>query len=539
MSVLVKCEKVTQTYGERIILDAIDWEILEGEKVGIVGNNGCGKSTLLEIIAGELIPTKGGCFWEKHCSVAYMHQIADKSRQEHTLSGGEYTKKKLREVLYQKHQFLLLDEPTNHLDQDSMKWLIKEIQKDHATMLIVSHDRYFLDQCVDRIIEIEEGKIRSFAGNYSFYQKEKERLYQSQLHAYEVQEKRKEKIEAEIVNLKGWSQKAHHEARAKAIETGNKFGGKEHNRAKAKKRDRQVASKIKRLEAMIEEGVEKPAEAQKISFSLLETPKGNRRVIEAKNLSKAFGEHVLFKDSQFYINRGEKVGIYGPNGCGKSTLIKAIMGELVVEGELFVSQTAQIGYMSQDISDIDPILTVETYLDLSGQKAIQIAREKLIQMGFEREQFTQCVGTLSRGQQMKLKLLKMILKACPLLILDEPTNHMDLHVRETLESVLESYEGTLILITHDRYMMERICDRLLVFHRQTIKRFEGTLKEYEEKQQKPVMKKELEKQKLELEHRLSYLLGQLCMLRAGSEAYLKVEEEYEKLLAQKKALTQA
>lgn len=539
MSVLVKCEKVTQTYGERIILDAIDWEILEGEKVGIVGNNGCGKSTLLEIIAGELIPTKGGCFWEKHCSVAYMHQIADKSRQEHTLSGGEYTKKKLREVLYQKHQFLLLDEPTNHLDQDSMKWLIKEIQKDHATMLIVSHDRYFLDQCVDRIIEIEEGKIRSFAGNYSFYQKEKERLYQSQLHAYEVQEKRKEKIEAEIENLKGWSQKAHHEARAKAIETGNKFGGKEHNRAKAKKRDRQVASKIKRLEAMIEDGVEKPKEVQKISFSLLEPTKGNKRVIEAKKLGKAFGKHVLFKDSQFYINRGEKIGIYGPNGCGKSTLIKAIMGELAVEGELFVSQTAQIGYMSQDISDIDPILTVETYLDLTGQKTTQIAREKLIQMGFEREQFTQCVGTLSRGQQMKLKLLKMILKACPLLILDEPTNHMDLHVRETLESVLENYEGTLLLITHDRYMMERICDHLLVFKGQTIKRFEGTLKEYEERQQKPVVKKELEKQKLEMEHRLTYLLGQLCMLKAGSARYLEVEMEYEQLLAEKKALTQA
>ena len=537
MSVLLKGEKITQSFGAFTLLDQIDLEIIEGEKIGIVGHNGCGKSTLLEMIAGHLLPSEGSFHWYKSCAIAYMPQVTE-TNDEAVLSGGERTKKRLREVLYEKHQLLILDEPTNHLDQDSIKWLIKEIQKEKGTLVVVSHDRYFLDQCATRIIEIDEGKLKSYPGNYSFYQKEKQAQRASQLHAYENQEKRKQKIEEEIQNLKGWSQKAHNEARAKAIETGNKFGGKEHNRAKAKKRDKQVASKIKRLTAMLQEGVEKPKAEQKITFTLQESPKANKRVIEAQNIAKSYGKKCLFEKSSFYIKRGEKIGLFGPNGCGKSTLVKALMGEVALEGELFLSSGIKIGYMSQEVTDMNPELTVGAYLEIESQEAIRCAREKLAQMGFIREAFNQTIGTFSRGQQMKLKLLKMILQSCQLLILDEPTNHMDLAVRETLEEVLVSYNGTLLLITHDRYMLEKLCDHLLIFKNQRITRFEGTLCEYEDKQltQSKPNKKERELQRLRIEHQLAYWIGELSAYQAGSEAYRKAEAEYEKLLMEKRNL---
>lgn len=537
MSALLKGEKISQCFGALTLLSQIEFEINEGEKIGIVGQNGCGKSTLLEMIAGRLNPSEGQLYWYKPCVIAYMPQVTDEE-DERLLSGGERTKKRLREVLYEKHQLLLLDEPTNHLDQDSIKWLIKEIQKDTSTLVVVSHDRYFLDQCVTRMIEIEDGKLKSYSGNYHFYQEEKRKARESQLHAYENQEKRKQKIEAEIETLKGWAQKAHREARAKAIETGNKFGGKEHNRAKAKKRDKQVASKIKRLTAMIEEGVEKPKTEQKIQFTLQESPKANKRVIEAKNIAKAYGKKCLFEKSSFYIKYGEKIGLFGPNGCGKSTLVKALMGEVILEGELFLSEGVKIGYMSQEVTDMNPEYTVSQYLELETGEEIRIAREKLAQMGFSREAFKQVIGTMSRGQQMKLKLLKMILQCCQLLILDEPTNHMDLSVRETLEEVLEGYNGTLLLITHDRYMLEKLCEGLLVFKNNQIIRFEGKLSEYEDKQMKGSMpnKKANEIECLKIEHQLAYWIGVLSAKEPGSEEYQKAEAEYEKWLIQKRSL---
>ncbi len=537
MSVLLKGEKISQCFGELTLLRQVEFEINEGEKIGIVGQNGCGKSTLLEMLAGRLNPSEGQFYWYKPCVTSYMQQVTDEA-EERLLSGGERTKKRLREALYQKHQLLLLDEPTNHLDQDSIKWLIKELQKEISTLVVVSHDRYFLDQCVSRIIEIEDGKLKSYPGNYHFYQEEKQKQRASQLHAYESQEKRKQKIEAEIETLKGWAQKAHHDARAKAIETGNKFGGKEHNRAKAKKRDKQVASKIKRLTAMIEEGVEKPKDEQKIQFNLHESSKANKRVIEAKNIGKTYGKKCLFEKSSFYIKYGEKIGLFGPNGCGKSTLVKALMGELTLEGQLFLSEGIKVGYMSQEVTDMNPLYTASQYLELETKEEIRNAREKLVQMGFSREAFNQVIGTMSRGQQMKLKLLKMILERCQLLILDEPTNHMDLSVRETLEEVLAQYNGTLLLITHDRYMLEKLCDRLLVFKEHQIARFEGKLSEYEEKQMAKAKpnKKEREIERLKIENQLAYWISVLSAHPVGSEAYQTAQDEYEKCLVQKRNL---
>ncbi len=538
MAVLFKAQKISVVYGDYKLIKEVDLEIFEGEKIGVVGVNGCGKSTLLEIVAGHLTPSEGSCKWYKEASIAYMPQVSETSLKEAYLSGGERTKKRVQQALYQKHQVLILDEPTNHLDQHGIEWLIKEIQKEKGTVIVVSHDRYFLDQCVGRIIEIEDGNLKDYPGNYSWYRKEKRRQFESQLHAYKEQEKRKEKIACEMNRLKRWSQKAHQEAAIKARETGNKKGGREFNRAKAKKRDRQVKSKLKRLMKIEENGVVKPREEQSIAFEMNEIQKGNKRVIEAKQLQKYFGKRCLFEASNFYVLKGEKIGIYGPNGCGKSTLIKALLGEIQIEGELFLSESVKMGYMSQEVTDLPGEIKVQDYLEVCTKEQIRQALEMFVQMGFKRESLFWKISCLSHGEQVKIKLLKMILGACNFLVLDEPTNHMDLHVRETLEQALESYQGTLILVTHDRYMMNKVCNRLLVFENHQIRRFEDGLAAYEDKktQSKKVSKKEEEKALLQIECELTYLIGQLSLLKQSDPRYKEMEQRYLQCLMKKKEL---
>lgn len=300
MSVLVRGRNISKSFGEFKLIQGIDLEIKENEVIGIVGCNGCGKSTLLEMLVGRIPTDSGQWKWLRpHCQVSYMPQVANEEIRQQRLSCGEQTKKRLQRALYQPHELLVLDEPTNHLDQKGIQWLIQMIRKEKGTVIIVSHDRYFLDQCAQRIIELENGKLQHFLGNYSDYQMEKKKQLEAQKHAYMIQEKRQQKIKAEMARLKNWSQKAHEDAAQKAIETGNKFGGKEHNRAKAKKRDQQIKSKLKRLEKMQEESIEKPREQAKIQFTLEKAEKGNKRILEVKQLGKSYGNKVLFADSHY------------------------------------------------------------------------------------------------------------------------------------------------------------------------------------------------------------------------------------------------
>ena len=544
MGLLLQTIKLTKSFGEHDVLKDITLTISEGEKIGIVGLNGAGKSTLIRLIAGELTADSGKMIWHRHCQIGYLKQISEEKEGFGTLSGGEKTKKRLLRCLKNNVSVLILDEPTNHLDEKGMAWLINEIDAFKGTVIVISHDRYFLDQCINRIEEIENGKNQSFAGNYSWYRKEKKRLFEAATKAYEEQEKKKQGIREEMQVLKNWSAKAHREAGKKAIETGNKFGGKQHNRAKAKAMDRRVHSQMMRLQKIEVEGLQRPQEESTVSFQLGKEAQKGHRILCAGGLEMAYNEKVLFKKSDFYILRGEHVGIVGPNGCGKSTLLRILRGEEVAKGKLFFSKTRKIGYMSQEILDLDPTLTVqESFGDLTRQEEIYL-RNQLSSMGIGERLYHQLVGSLSMGERMKIKLLQMILEGCELLILDEPTNHMDLMMREQLEEVLASYEGTLLLVSHDRYLVEKVCDHLLIFEDQRISRFEGTLSEYSEKRKEksaagngPKNKKALKTQQeaaLKRAYRLNYLVSSLSMMAKGSPQYEALEKEYEQLLAEKR-----
>ena len=577
MTLLLSCRGIKKDFGEVSLLKDINLDIAMGERVGLVGHNGSGKTTLANIIFGSSEKDGGDILWnQKDVGIGYLMQstfytsttfnkMFSNNNNKHSLrnfletssylglekvqdwnderlrglSGGEKTKLALASIWVSKPDLLLLDEPTNHLDFNGVQWLIEELKKYYGAILIISHDRYFLDKSVNRIIEIEDGQINNYGGNYSYYRDEKKRRYKSQLHGYLVQEKYKEKIAGDIDNLKGWSSKAHKQSRQKALEIS---GRKEHFRAKAKKMDKQVKSKLKRLEKIEIEGIEKPKEEERVNFIFKDTEKRGKRVLEARDITKSYGERVLFRDSSFYISHGDKIGVFGPNGCGKTTLIKAIMGEEILDsGDLFVSPSAKISYLSQDVLDLDGEKTILNLLDIATKEERSMARTLLANMGFNKEMVKKPVKTLSLGERTRLKIAQLILGENNLLILDEPTNHLDIHSRERLEETLEAYNGTILLVTHDRYMMERICDKIIVFKDNEIQRIESGLREYLNKLDNGDSNNKVgdrgknnKEENLILENRIAYLLGELSRFSPKDPEYQKLDLEFKELIKRKK-----
>ncbi len=540
MTAILQGKHISKEFGDKVILNDINFEIESGKKIGIVGSNGAGKTTLADMITNTIKPTSGQLLWQYNgMDIGYMKQATEYLDLEQTLSGGERTKKLLTQLLYSKKDFLVLDEPTNHLDYEGVKWLIKQIKAFKGAVVIISHDRFFLDQCIDSIMEIDQGKIVNYNGNYSFYREEKRRRYESQLHLFMEQEKLKSQIRGQIEELKGWSEKAHRESRKKAIATGNKFGGKEYNRVKAKKMDKAVKSRIKRLEKIEVGGLIKPEEEIKVLFQLEATKKVGDTILQAKDIRKFYGNKLIFNQSSFYVKRGEKIGVYGVNGCGKSTLVKAILKQVPLEGEIRISEERKIGYISQDVLDIKEEKSILQVFEATNKEEERQIRMALVQMGFSNDRLYDKAEVLSLGERMKLKLLLLIRQGCEVLILDEPTNHIDLHVREQLEETLKDYNGTLILVTHDRYMLEQLCDKLLVFENQIIRRYEYGIREYlERKEQKQVAQDEAHRKEMKsnkedkmlLENEIAYIIGQLSREKQGTPMYEELDNKYQELI---------
>lgn len=569
MGILLSCREVKKEFGEINIFNNISFDIAVGERIGLVGLNGSGKTTLANIIAGSLENDGGSLCWHKSSvnigylkqESAYVENLFDitnikdylytsstlglrricewDDQKLKNLSGGEKTKLSLSQIWSLNPDFLILDEPTNHLDYQGVKWLVKELKKYKGTVLIISHDRYFLDESVTRIIEIENKALQNYNGNYSFYREEKKRRYENQLNEYTLQEEKKKRISEQINALRDWSAKAHRDAPAKAAASGNKMGGKEFLRAKAKKMDTQIKSRIKRLEKIKIEGIERPKEETKISFRLKPATLRGNRIIEASNIDKAFNDKVLFKDSSFYIKKGEKVAIFGENGCGKTTLLKILMGiEEVDKGEIFLSTSAKLGYLSQDIAHLDLKKKVLDCFHITSREEKGRLQTLLFNMGFGENMLTHAIGTLSLGELTRLRIAELITNECDLLILDEPLNHLDIHSREKLEEVLENYNGTIILVSHDKYMMDRICNKLLVFESNKVKRIELGLKEFLENKlnAKADNLREINEKKMLIENEISYVLGELSKYAEGTDEYIKLDLRFMELMNKKKEL---
>lgn len=533
MRTIFTMDQISKEFGDRTVLDGISFQLGEGERLGIVGDNGAGKTTLIKILMGEQNADSGQVLWQmKGIRTGYLHQSVEQQMEGwEALSGGERTKRMLVEIFESHPHLLVLDEPTNHMDQAGVEWLVRELKRFQGTVIVISHDRYFLDQSTDRILEIERGKVNNYRGNYSDYRAEKKRRQERDRHQYREQEKMKRKIEEEIRQLRAWSAKGHRESR-------NHEGLKEKYRARAKKKDKQVKSQIHRLEKLKREGLQKPLEEQRIVFDFVADRLGGKRVVEASEIGKAYGGKVLFANSSFTILSGERIGLLGPNGCGKTTFLRGLLQEIALdEGELRVSAAAKMAVLHQDVLELEEEQTVLAAFDVHDREKRGRLQTLLTNMGFSKAMMNQRIGDLSLGERTRLKVAEMIVRQNNFLILDEPTNHLDLHSRERLEDTLQTYPGTLLVVSHDRYFLEKVCEKLLVFEAGEIRKVEMNLQDYLEGKAKRSKKTgESEADRLRLENQISEILSLLSFESPETERYRELEKQFKSLLEQKREI---
>lgn len=548
--------QLSVAHGETVILDRLSADIPEGACIAIVGANGAGKTTLLSLLAGEVLPTSGSIGWSgKEPSITYFRQeqedegTLDWERAEMHLyrkkwkvperaqyvsaSGGERMKMRLAAALADDSQLVLLDEPTNHLDSDSVEELIRIINEGKRTYMIVSHDRHFIDRTADVVFEIEHGKLTAYTGNYSDYRDKKASDREIQQKHYEQQQRKIAQVEEQIEELGNWSAKAHAESTKKG---GRVMGGKEYFRMKAKKRDVQIRSKQKRLEGELEKNrIDKPEDEIGVSFDVKGRKKKGKRVLELKGVRKVFCQQELFADVSFTVQAGERIGLIGANGAGKSTLFRMILGEETYEGDLWTTAGMTIGYLSQTALDLPEELTMAEYFYVDTFQEQGLIRTNLMNLGFTKEHWHLPLSALSMGERVKVKLMQFILEGVDVLVLDEPTNHLDLPSREELEKTLESFPGTLLFASHDRYFTERMADGLLVFDVGKIRKVPMTLAEWRERGV-VVRPEEAAQERMRLETELQAVLGELSLMKLGDKKYAELDRTFNELSRQLREL---
>lgn len=361
------------------------------------------------------------------------------------LSGGERVRVELAKVLVQDSDVLLLDEPTNHLDLAGILWLENYLKAAKKAYIVISHDRAFLDQITQRIIEIEDGQLVNYPGNYSRYIELKHERHQLLQKNFELQQKEIQRLKRMIHRYRQWGNEGDNEAffrKAKEIE--------------------------RRLEKFTL--VKAPVIPKKRLTQIDQASRSGKEVIIAKNIGQVMGDHLLFSDSSFSIYRGERLAITGENGSGKSTLLKLILGEYALdEGEIILGASLKIGYLPQKLLFEQPENRLLTYVK-NWIADEQIARRTLAQYGFYQADVTKRIKDLSGGEQVRLYLLLLFQEKINLLILDEPTNHLDIYMREEIEALLATFNGTILAVTHDRYFLEKNFDGQLLIAEETIRK---------------------------------------------------------------------
>ena len=543
MKELLKLQNVRYDIKDTLLFEHVTGTVKQGEIIGIIGRNGAGKSTLLQLIQGALMPTAGEIQGLQAVKIAYVEQELahfdrlDISAEEadllakwqvpnisfSALSGGEKLKMRLAEGFSHNAQLLLLDEPTNHLDEHSTAFLIEQIQHYKGTIILVSHDRYFLDKIATKIWSVEDKTLIEHSGNYTSYMAEREHRRLTQQRAYDKQQKNIARIEAQMQELTAWSQKGHAES---TKQEGPKMGLKEYHRVKAKRLDSQVKSKRKRLEAELAKAkVEAIAPEAEVRFSLSTNQRVGKRLLETKHLSLSFGERTLFKDVNITAQYGDKVAITGKNGSGKTSFLKVILGQLEANGEIWISPAAKIGYLTQEVFDLPLDQTPAQYFYKETFEEQGKVRTLMKNLGFTATHWTSAIGDMSMGERIKCKLMAYILEDKNVLILDEPTNHLDLPSREQLEHTLAQYNGTLLVVSHDRYFLEKVTNSVWELHNQQI----------EKKWRDNAPPKQVDDQeslRLKLETERQEILGKLSFLTAKDKDYAILDQKFNELTKQ-------
>ena len=382
-----------------------------------------------------------------------------------SLSGGEKTRMNLARLLLEKTDILLLDEPTNHLDLNSVEWLEGYINAFKGTVLAISHDRYFIDQVADRVIEISEGHAEFYSGNYSFYMDEKQARFDLQLKQYEQEQAKLKQLGYTVERMKGWGI----------------------NNRTLYRRAMSIQHRMERIKK-----TEKPKTEKKMKATFGEKDFSGDVVFKMKNVSKAFGDRTLFSGIELNVEGGERIALLGDNGTGKSTFIKCLLGDEDCGGKIQFGPTVKWGYLPQIIHFDHPERTLYDTMLYEKNCTPQVARDRLGQFLFQGEDVFKQVKNLSGGEQSRLRLCMLMDEKINLLILDEPTNHLDIASREWVEAAIEEFEGVLLFVSHDRYFIEKFAERIWLLEDGTIRDFNCGYAKYRsildhEKAAKPVI----------------------------------------------------
>ena len=360
------------------------------------------------------------------------------------LSGGEKTRVNLARLLLEQTEILLLDEPTNHLDLKSVEWLEAYIHRFKGTVLTISHDRYFLDQVADRIVEITDGHGEFYSGNYSFYIEEKQARFNLQLKQYEQEQAKLKQLGYTLERMKGWGI----------------------NNRTLYRRAMSIQHRMERIEKTKRPTVEKTMHA-----SFAQRDFQGDLVLETRDLGKAFGEKRLFSQVNVKVKGGERIALLGDNGAGKTTFIRCLLGQEPCEGRVKFGPTVKVGYLPQIMHFAHPERSLYDTMLYEKNLTPQAARDRLGAFLFQGEDVFKTVGSLSGGEQSRLRLCMLMDEKINLLILDEPTNHLDIASREWVECAIEEFEGVLIFVSHDRYFVERFADRIWALENGQIRDF--------------------------------------------------------------------
>ena len=509
------------------LLENLTFEIQEGECVAILGRNGCGKTTLFNILTGQMDFDSGEVYVNPNKKLGLISQIprfpegftvedvlrsafadilrvrqkmellecemangaTDAQLREYdaltnrfqtgggydmdvevdkicnglgitpeqraqefaSLSGGEKTRVNLARLLLEKTDILLLDEPTNHLDLNSVEWLEQYINAFKGTVLTISHDRYFIDQVADRVIEITDGHAEFYSGNYSFYMDEKQARFDLQLKQYEQEQAKLKQLGYTVERMKGWGI----------------------NNRTLYRRAMSIQHRMERIRK-----TEKPKKERTMKASFGEKEFSGDIVFKMKNVSKSFGDRVLFSDVNLTVEGGERIALLGDNGTGKTTFIKCLLGDEDCAGKIQFGPTVKFGYLPQIIHFDHPERSLYDTMLYEKNCTPQTARDRLGAFLFQGEDVFKQVGNLSGGEQSRLRLCMLMDEKINLLILDEPTNHLDIASREWVEAAIEEFEGVLLFVSHDRYFIEKFAERIWLLEDGTIRDFKCGYQKY-------------------------------------------------------------
>ncbi|MFD2630570.1 Vga family ABC-F type ribosomal protection protein [Oceanobacillus kapialis] len=518
---LIEAHDVSIDARERRLVEIEHLIIHAQDRIGLVGKNGSGKTSLLKVLAGKKAPDNGVV--TINTSITFIPQL---KRTNTVKSGGEITQEYINEALAQKAELILADEPTTNLDTQHIEKLEAQLKRRHDAMVLISHDRTFLDALCNKIWELDEGTLTAYKGNYSDYAAQKELEIEQQQQAYAQYEKKKKQLE-EALELK--EQKAQR-ATKKPKQTSNseaKITGAKPYFANKQKKLRKTAKAIEtRLEKL--EKVEKVKEIAPIKMHLPNEDRiRNRVILRAEEISAKVGSRILWKDVSFTVSGGDKVAIIGPNGSGKTTLVKKIL-----DGARGVTKAPamKIGYFSQNLDILDKQKSILDNVSNTSNQEETLNRTVLARLRFFREDVYKKVDVLSGGERVKVALAKLLLSDINTLILDEPTNFLDIEAVEALEKLLLEYEGTVIFVSHDRRFVEHLASRIFSIEDSSLRIIEGGYQAYKhDNPTEPPSK--VEEELFIIETKLTEILSRLSI-----EPSEELETSFQRLSQQKREL---